>query len=317
MREAVFLRLNEKKWLAVESKIKKGWDFTTEELVFCFSDLSSDLSYSKTNYPTSKTTEYLNQLCSNLYRGLYKSDDDWKQKFIQFWKYDLPQQFYLARKQILLSFVIFTVSMAIGIVSTHFDEEFPKIVLSDHYVEMTKENISKGDPTAVYGTENEGGMFLRISIHNAKIALLTFIVGLFFGIGSYVILFHNGVMVGAFQYFFHTQGVFLTSFLSIWIHGTIEISSIVIAGAAGIVVGNSFLFPGAQTRIESWIAGAKRGSKIVLGLMPLFLIAGFLESFVTRHSEWPAVVKGAIILLSLAFVLYFFVINPKRLYGTK
>ena len=175
MREAVFLRLNEKKWLTTEAKIQNKYEFTTDELVQAFSDLSADLSYSKTNYPKSKTTEYLNQLCSNLYRGLYKQDDDWKQKFIYFWKYDLPQQFYMARKQMLIAFIIFAVSMLIGVVSTHFDEEFPKIVLSEHYVEMTKENIAKGDPTAVYSTEGEGAMFLRISIHNAKIALLTFV----------------------------------------------------------------------------------------------------------------------------------------------
>ena len=73
----------------------------------------------------------------------------------------------------------------------------------------------------------------------------------------------------------------------IWIHGTLEISAIVLAGAAGLVLGNSFLFPKTYTRMASILKGAKDGLKIVLGLIPIFIVAAFFESFVTRHTEMP------------------------------
>ena len=118
-------------------------------------------------------------------------------------------------------------------------------------------------------------------------------------------------MVGAFQYFFHQQGVLQESLLTIWVHGTLEISAIIIAGAAGFVLGNSFLFPGTYSRGESFRRGARLGLKIVVGLVPIFIIAGFLESFVTRHAlSIPSYASLAIIALSLAFIIYYFIILP-------
>ena len=201
MREAVFLRTNELKWLAIENKIINNFDFTTDELVQNYTDLTSDLSYAKSNYPSSKTVNYLNQLCSRLYSGMYVKDTTWKNKILYFWKYDLPKQFFLARKQLLVSFIIFFVSFMIGVVSTHYEPIFANIVLSEEYVNMTLENIKKGDPTAVYKGHDSGYSFMYITLNNIKVSLLTFISGLFLGIGSYFILFKNGVMVGAFQHF--------------------------------------------------------------------------------------------------------------------
>ena len=66
----------------------------------------------------------------------------------------------------------------------------------------------------------------------------------FFAVGAVVQLVRNGVMLGVFQYFFYDQGIFAESFLTIWIHGALEISAIVIAGGAGITHGGGFAFPG-------------------------------------------------------------------------
>src|SRR3546814_13017991 len=84
-------------------------------------------------------------------------------------------------------------------------------------------------------------------------------------------------MLGAFQFFFYQKGLLLTSVLSIWIHGTLEISAIIIAGSAGLVMGNSLLFPGTWSRLESFRRGARRGLKIVIGLVPVFITAALLE----------------------------------------
>jgi len=104
--------------------------------------------------------------------------------------------------------------------------------------------------------------------------------------------------------------LFLTSFLAIWTHGTLEISAIIIAGAAGLVLGNSFLFPGTHTRIHSLVRGARRALKICVGLVPVFIVAAFLEGFVTRHTEMPLVLNIFILVASLVFVIGYFVVYP-------
>ena len=174
---------------------------------------------------------------------------------------------------------------------------------------MTLENIKKGDPLGVYNSSGQATMFVQITLNNIFVAFRTFIFGLFASFGTMAMLFYNGVMLGAFQYFFYERGLLLDSILKIWIHGTLEISAIVIAGCAGLTVGNSLLFPGTYPRLESFKRGIKQGLKITIGLVPIFIAAGFLESFVTRLTL-PPVVSGSIILVSAAFIIWYFVLYP-------
>ena len=155
-------------------------------------------------------------------------------------------------------------------------------------------------------------MFFAITFNNIRVSFIAFILGLFVSFGTGYVLFQNGVMLGAFQFFFYQKGLLLTSFLTIWIHGTIEIASIVVAGGAGLVMGNSILFPGTYSRLTSFVHGAKKGLKMVIGLVPLFIMAGFLESFVTRQSHWHWSIKAGIIGVSAAFIIYYFIIYPIR-----
>ena len=105
--------------------------------------------------------------------------------------------------------------------------------------------------------------------------------------------------------------------MSVWAHGTFEITSIIIAGGAGLVMGNSFLFPGTYKRSYSFRNGALRGIKIVTGLIPFFIIAGWIESFITRYADTYPVVGAAAIILSLGGVIGYFVVYPYYLHKTE
>ena len=101
--------------------------------------------------------------------------------------------------------------------------------------------------------------------------------------------------------------------MTVWIHGVIEISSIVIAGGAGILLGNSILFPGSYTRMQSLKNNARVVVKVAVGLLPLFIVAGFLESFVTRHYQEP-IVGILSIGITLPFIIWYYIILPKKLH---
>ena len=194
---------------------------------------------------------------------------------------------------------------------------------------MTLENIENGEPMGVYGKMQQFDMFLGITLNNVFVSFRAFIWGgimgsmplfLFLSFGTGLILMYNGIMLGSFQYFFYEQGLFMESFLTIWIHGTIEISAIIMAGAAGIVAGNSLLFPGTYSRYASFRRGFRDGMKIIVGLVPLFIAAGFIESYITRLFDMPDLLKAAIIFASFGFILYYFVLYPRKVakkYGTE
>ena len=128
-------------------------------------------------------------------------------------------------------------------------------------------------------------------------------------------------MLGSFFTLFYQYNVLGKALKVVWIHGTLEMSAIVIAGCAGLLLGNSFMFPKTYTRLESFKNGAKESIKIVVGLIPIFICAGFLESFITRYTEMDLWLSLLIIFGSLAFIIWYFIILPIQLknktYGTK
>jgi uncharacterized membrane protein SpoIIM required for sporulation len=159
---------------------------------------------------------------------------------------------------------------------------------------------------------NEADMFLGITVNNIRAAFAAFTLGVVFGLGSFYVLFSNGIMLGAFQYFFYQKGLFLDSVLTIWIHGALEISAIIIAGGAGILIGSGIIFPGTYTRLQSFMNSVKRGIRIIIGIVPMFIVAGFLEGFVTRHTEMHAGIRAGIIITSFLFVIWYFIVYPLR-----
>ncbi|GAB3983743.1 stage II sporulation protein M [Spirosoma terrae] len=305
MREAQFVKRNTDKWRDIEQNPTKDPD----ELTNRFVELTDDLSYARTFYPNSNVTRYLNGLAAQMHRGLMQNRRDDRSRFITFWKYELPLLFRQSHRLLAVSAGIFLIACILGWVSAAHDNTFVRLILGDQYVNMTLENIKKGDPLGVYNSRDQASMFVQITLNNIYVSFRTFIFGLFASFGTMAMLFYNGVMLGSFQYFFYERGLLLESVLKIWIHGTLEISAIVIAGCAGLTVGNSLLFPGTYSRLESFKRGVKQGLKIAIGLVPIFITAGFLESFITRLTL-PPIISGGIILISAFFIIWYFILYP-------
>ncbi|MEM1321461.1 MAG: stage II sporulation protein M, partial [Bacteroidota bacterium] len=281
-----------------------------DKLNHLFIQITDDLSYSRTFYPNRSVRVYLNNLAQQIFYSIYKNKKTRAGRLMAFWTDELPQLVYTARIEFRLAFLIFFLCFGIGMLSSAMDPDFPAVMLGDAYVEMTVENIESGDPMAVY---KQGGQFsstLGITANNLFVAMLTFIMGVFFAVGTVAILINNAIMIGAFQYFFYEKGVLLDSLLAVWLHGTLEISAIIIAGAAGLTMGRGLIFPGTLSRLQAFQISARRGLKIMIGIVPLILTAGFIEGYFTRYTDAPNILRALFILASLLFVLVYFVWYP-------
>lgn len=312
MREKEFIEKNRDKWRDFENELSKRKS-DPHKLSKLYIQITDDLSYARSKFNNRTVRFYLNTLSQNLYLSVHKNRIPGKDNIRTFWFEELPALLYHARKDLLISLAVFSIAMLIGMFSTHQDPDFARAILGDDYVNKTLDNIDKGDPGAIYKDPDAFGMFLQITINNIYVSFLVFVLGILAGVGTVGLLISNGVMVGTFQYFFITQGVGAESALVIWQHGTIEISSIVIAGAAGIVLGKGFIFPGSYTRAQSLKNSAQRALKIMLGLVPMFVLAGFIESFVTRQTELHTLIRIAVIVLSAALILGYYVVWPFKL----
>lgn len=311
MRETRFIEQNKQKWAKFERSLNSPQN-NADELSNQFIDITDDLSYARTFYPNRSVREYLNNIAQKVFYSVYKNRKSRMSRFWSFWKTDVPQILWESRFQFRLSFLIFLLSAVIGVFSTYMDPEFPRVILGDAYVDMTYRNIEEGKPMAVYANAEQGDMFLTIALNNLFVSFKMFIFGLIFAIGSIYMLVYNGIMLGAFQSIFIREGIYADSLLTIWLHGTIEISCIIIAGAAGLTLGKGLVFPGTFTRLQSLQLSARRGLLIMLTIAPLIVLAAFIEGFITRLTDAPYVVRGLLVFLSLAFVLFYFVWYPRR-----
>ncbi len=312
MNESTFISNNKHKWQELEDLLETK-EKDPDKLQELFVKVSSDLSYARTFYPNRTVRLYLNGLTQRVLDLIQsrKSSFSWSM-IVDFYRHELPQQLWRARRAFLVSFVVFALAVIIGALSTAYNPEFTRVILGDAYVEMTNQNINDQDPMAVYKSQGQVDMFFGITLNNIRVAFIAFVMGLLGSIGTVVLLMSNGIMLGSFQYFFYQKGLFLTSFLTIWIHGTIEISAIIIAGAAGLILGDGILHPKTYNRSLSLQVASKRAIRVLLSTVPLFVIAGFLESFITRLTDLPVIVKTSIILLSLGFIIYHFIIYPYK-----
>jgi uncharacterized membrane protein SpoIIM required for sporulation len=313
MREASFVKQNKEKWIGFENALHNNAKINPDDLASYYIQLTNDLSYAQTYYPESKTLLYLNSLASEAHQKIYVTKRESKNKIVSFWKYEFPLFFKQYHKTLLYTFLIFMSAVLIGIVSTLNDDSFVRLILGDGYVNMTLENIENGEPMAVYKSGSQIGTFLGITINNIRVGIMAFAFGALFSVGTVYILFSNGIMLGAFITFFYNYGI-LEKTSTVWLHGTIEISVIVIAGCAGLVMGNSFLFPKTYSRRVAFMKGAKDGLKIVVSTIPFFILAGFIEGFITRYGEqMPNSLAYSIIFGSLLLIIYYYIFYPIKL----
>jgi len=311
MREVAFIKQNKEKWLEFELAIFGKAKKNPDELANLYIQMMNDLSYAQTYYPKSKTVVYLNHLASQIYQKIYKTKRTEKNRFVEFFKTEVPLLLYEYRRYLLYAFILFFVTVAMGVVSARYDQNFVRLILGDNYVNMTLDNIKKGNPMAVYGSGSNWGSFIGITMNNLYVGARCYIYGIFGGLGTFYIFLQNSLMLGSFQYFFYDQGVFWKSVRGIWIHGSMEIFAIVIESAAGFILGASILFPKTFSRLNSLKIGFKNSFKIFLSTFPFTISAGFLEGFITRYSiDMPNWLSSFIILFTLGIISFYYLVYP-------
>lgn len=318
MREAMFIKKNAEKWKNYQQVEPTSPDEASERFI----TLMDDLAFAKTFYPRSKATKWINGLASTIYQNIYKNKKEKYARIISFWKYELPLVIRRHHTTFLFTTLFFLLLVAIGVFSSMYNPQFVRGILGDDYVDMTEDNIAKGDPFGVYKEDSQFNMFVRIGFNNIRVSFLAFIGGLPLGLGTFYILYHNGIMLGSFQHLFFANGLGWQSILVIWIHGTLEISAIIISGAAGFILANGILFPNTFSRLVSFKNNAKDAAKILICLIPFFIIAAFLESYVTqlmsqtfdkKPDGMPVWVSLIILVSSLFCIIWYFIIWPIKL----
>ena len=147
-------------------------------------------------------------------------------------------------------------------------------------------------------------MAAGITTNNISVAFNVFALGITAGLGTCLLLLYNAVMLGAFVAHFDVHGLTYALWSFIAPHGILEIMAILVAAGAGLRLGLSLALPGDVTRLASLRRGAKEAVLLVLGTIPMFVVAGAIESFVTP-SHLPGGVKIIVGVAAGGMALYY------------
>lgn len=310
MREALFIKKNKDRWLKEQHLPPDDPD----EMASSFTQLVDDLAYAKTFYPGGKVTQYINAQASRVYLDIYRNRKDDTSRLWNFWKKDLPLTIRKHHGIMLFCLLLFVLFFIIGFFTAAANESVAEEVLGTSYIRQTHENIDKGNPFGIYEGGNSLLTWLGIMVNNIIVALRMVSSGLLLGIPAIYSLAETGVMVGVFDQLFAAKGLGVDFWLVVFVHGTLEITAIILAGGAGLILCKGFLFPGTIRRIDAFKHSIKDGTKIMIGLLPVFAVAAFFEGFITRLYNDISWLTTGIFSLSVLFVCWYFIIYPIRLH---
>ena len=310
MREPVFIKQNIARWREYQRRLDNPSNEAPDTLAQMYTELTSDLAFARTHFPDAVITQMLNAMTLKLHNEIYSSRQEKWSRLLTFWTQEVPQAVYDNRKAMLAALAVFVLFLGIGIVSLFNDADFARTILGDNYVDMTIENIKNGTPTDVYSYGEEAESFLYIMLNNLRVDVICVSMGIFTPFFTAIVVMYNAIMVGAFTMFFFQYGVLGDALLAIMQHGTLEISTMVLSGGAGFVMGSGWLFPGTYSRMTAFRRKAKDALKIALSIFPVTIVAAFIEGYLTRHTEFPLAFRVMVIVLSAAFIIFYYVVLP-------
>jgi uncharacterized membrane protein SpoIIM required for sporulation len=143
--------------------------------------------------------------------------------------------------------------------------------------------------------------------NNIRVAVLAFVSGITLGLGTIYLLVTNGLLIGALAAVFVQSGKSYIFWAYILPHGIIELTAIFIAGGAGLYMGYRIFVPGPYSRKHRFLESAKESAQLMLGTIPLFVIAGIIEGYITPSAislEAKYLVASATLLLFAVYYVY-------------
>jgi len=248
-----------------------------QELGLLYRQTASDLATVREDVTSNQLSFYLNQLLGRAHNLIYMGHKQKISGIVRFYAQTFPQVFRETFRQSLLAFLIFAVTgIATWAVTIH-DPSFahrllgPQMMETIEKKEMWTQSIVTIKPLAASG----------IMTNNLSVSFATFAMGITAGIGTIWMMVTNGMLIGVIGAATWQAGMALQLWSFVAPHGVLELPAIFIAGGAGLEIARGMLFPGFLPRRESLALAGGRAARLVLGIVPMLIIAGIIEGFVS------------------------------------
>jgi uncharacterized membrane protein SpoIIM required for sporulation len=262
---------------------------------------AADLAIAREEVRDQRLINYLNHLVARAHGAIYRSESSGFGVFLDFLRYEFPVTFRKTFFYTLTAFLIFLFTALFGFGISFLDERFTEKTFPDLRRQIIArenwtDNINKDGQNPVMST--------FIQTNNIQVTFIAFAGGILGGLGTIIVEANNGLMFGVVmglcvKYRFWDVPIFVCA------HGVIELTAIFISGGAGLLIGKAMLMPGDLRRMEALVTNGLLAVKLILGCIPMLIIAGIIEGFLSPAHISPYY-KFAVSILSAVFLVVYF-----------
>lgn len=288
MKQAHFVENREQDWNKLrsvldryESKRTRSKSIEVDGFITLYRDVARDLAIARSRNYSNALVNRLNDLAVRGHNAVYQNRSGWVSKSIEFITRDFPSEVRKNWRLLLVAACAFLIPAA-GIASLILvDNQYVHSVLSPEQVDDVE---AMYDPDGFMRSENRPmqsrvEMFGYYVLNNASIGLRCAATGIFFGIGTVLVLVLNGLVISAVFTHLIVVGYSETLFSFVAGHSALELTAIAISGAAGLRLGQAMLAPGSVARSTAVRRTRRTTLMLVFGAMIMFFLAAFVEAF--------------------------------------
>ncbi len=267
------------------------------------------LSLARTRCYSLALTERLQKLVFDGHKLLYSNQKAPWLRVLSFFFIDFPVTVREHKMAFFASLVIFLLPAIIIGVMCYYDNTFLYNIMPAENVSQMEQMYSTGIETygKIRASDSDWMMFGHYIQNNISISFQVFAGGLLAGIGTLFYLFYNGVILGGVSGHLTQFGVGDNFWGFVCGHGSFELTAIVIAGQAGLILASVLINPGNASRRERLVQQGRKAAIIVAGTTIMLIVAAFLEAFWSSSTHIDASVKYTVAAALWIFVISFFV----------
>lgn len=324
MKSVEFRRERERTWAELESMIEyadsKGLRALGAEslarLPHLYRATLSSLSVARSISLDRALVAYLESLVGRAYFVVYGTRQHVRKQLAEFFAWKLPSTIRAAKWHILVSFVISLAGALAAYKLTMHDADYYYSFVGDMAQGRNPASTTAELRDGLYHQEGVSSFLATFAAelfsHNSRIAILAFALGFVAGLPTLMLLFYNGLTLGSFVALYTSRGLGWDIWGWLLPHGVTELTAVILAGAAGLMLAHGLVFSGAQPRLDALRERGRPAAVIVVGTVLMLFMAGMIEGIFRQTVVNINVRFTVAIVTALWWVWYFGFCGRKR-----